>query len=133
MIRGNNNAFLESQAPSEAEVLAFKSPAIRAGTFVRWYPHGYRDPQNERAAVVTKVKSRTVSLHVFSSGQTFDVVRHVDDPKLRLNEAHREDGAWDHTEEYVFREAEIAELRAKVAELADQLAKVSSSQNRSSK
>lgn len=133
MIRGSNSAFLESQAPSEAEVLAFKTPAVRAGSFVRWYPHGYRDPQNERAAVVTKVKTRTLSLHVLSSGQRFDVVRHVDDPKLRLNEAHREDGAWEYTEEYAFREAEMAELRARVAELADQLAKVSSSQNRNGK
>jgi len=54
-----------------------------------------------------------------SDGQIFDAVRHLEDPKLRINVEHRENGAWDYTDHYKKELAAREDLGNRLARLED--------------
>ena len=99
---------------TEKEIANYEMPSIREGAPVRWYRYGTA----ENTAVlgfVTKVKSRSVVIWT-THGLRYDNVRHISDPKLRMDSDQRADGAWDYTEDYKA-EQEVRELRDLVKKL----------------
>lgn len=121
---------LDPNMPTQEEIDTFEMPPVLVGRIVRWYPNAQRNERTMRIAVITKVSKRTCDLTVLAGGQILDVVRHVNDPKLRLNESQREMGAWDFTEEDVRRDQEILELQKKLDSMAKQLTAVMTSSAR---
>src|SRR5688572_8889207 len=79
-----------------AEIDAFEMPRPCMGQCVAWYPSGTR--LNSEIAFITRVSKKNVELQR-ASGTYMTAVRHIDDPKLQLNEDQRESGAWDFTEQ----------------------------------
>ena len=71
-------------------------PAPHVGQTVLWYPHGVVDPRHERAAIVLAIRNGSISLWQVNA-YARDGVKHVTDPRLRMNQEQRADGAWDFT------------------------------------
>ena len=88
-----------SQVPTQEEILLFEMPGIDLGTPVEYFPNAVRNSGEPRLGFVVRV-SRTGRKVVIrtTDGGCFDAVRHIDDPKLKLNQDMRENGAWDRTE-----------------------------------
>lgn len=84
---------------TEKEVNEFKMPEIQQGAPIRWFRYGTaRD--TSILGFVQKVKARSVTVWT-TEGLRYNNVRHISDPKLRLNREQREDGAWDFTDGYM--------------------------------
>ena len=88
-----------SQVPTQEEILLFEMPGIDLGTPVEYFPNAVRNSGEPRLGFVVRVSrtGRNVVIRT-SDGGWFDAVRHIDDPKLQLNQDMRENGAWDRTE-----------------------------------
>jgi hypothetical protein len=82
----------------EQEIMDYKMPVVRLGAPVQWFANG-NAVRDSVLGWVTKVGHRGVRIHL-CTGVWFDTVRHISDPKLRLSQDQRENGAWDFTEEY---------------------------------
>lgn len=120
------------EAPVEAvdPIHAFQMPKPCMGQPVTWWPAGTRDLPGETAFVI-RVGRRNIILRT-ASGVCMETVRHIDDPKLKLNSDQRESGAWDFTEhdksqlEHGKRipalEAQVADLLARIAALEELIA-----------
>lgn len=80
----------------EIEALeAYRMPKPSRGQSVLWFPHA--NPQEvPEVAYVRQVGTRGLIITV--SGVQYEAVRHVTDPKLKLNEHQRAGGAWDFPE-----------------------------------
>lgn len=87
--------------PEQAEEQRFVPPDVKVGQDVVYYPMAVR---NSRVPSIGKVMHNNgnvvVLFEVTPTGGTMirESVRHIDDPKLALNQTQRENGAWDHTE-----------------------------------
>lgn len=81
---------------SQEQIMNFQMPRVRHGELVAWYPTGTRS-QAPEVAQVFRVSGRNVHLVTATKGVK-EAVRHIDDPKLKLNSDQREMGAWDFTE-----------------------------------
>jgi len=79
----------------------FDMPEVDEGTPISYYANGKRDTSFPRLGFVIRISrsGRNLMLRT-SDGHIFDAVRHLDDPKLRINSDHRENGAWDYTDHY---------------------------------
>jgi hypothetical protein len=77
----------------------FDMPQATAGLPILWYPLGQHDRTNCMVAYMIHCGHRTAVI-LTSTGQRRDAVRHLSDPKLKLSDDQRENGAWDFTEEY---------------------------------
>lgn len=80
---------------TQEEINAFKMPPIAQGKPVAFYPQGLRNSQKPSVGFVVSCFDRTVTVSIPETSQKHAAVRHIDDPKLRLNAAQRENGAWD--------------------------------------
>lgn len=92
-------AVAELTAEEQKAIETFKPPMVRVGQSVAFYPMGNVGKKYD-VGVVARVWGRLVDIVIFGRGMhTFkSSVRHVDDPKLALNESQRENGSWDFTE-----------------------------------
>ena len=92
-------------------------PKVAAGTAVIFYPTGRRDSHVTVAFLVrTSRTGRNVMLKTVD-GLVYDAVRHVSDPKLEINSDHRENGAWDFTDEYKLMRDSYRDVLARVEAL----------------
>lgn len=93
---------IKPNVPTQEEIAAFEQPEVRVGQIVLFYRYGQRGRSPQMApylGFVQKVNRRTIEVYT-TTGQRFDGVRHLADPKLRLEQAeHRENGAWDYTDQ----------------------------------
>lgn len=84
--------------PTQQEIDSFVAPVPQVGETVLWYGDGAKS-KRFATAVVCRVFGRLVDL-VVTDGRGPRIVngtRHLDDPKLKLNAAQREAGAWEFT------------------------------------
>ena len=102
-------------APTNEELHNFKMPEVVIGTPVTYYPTGMTEGSDVRVGFIIRVSrsGRNVVVRTADGGH-FESVRHIDDPKLRLNADHREAGAWDFT---AFHKAELVERKKIVGRL----------------
>ena len=54
-----------------------------------------------------------------ADGANYDAVRHLGDPKLKINSDHRENGAWDYTDHYKKELSERENMKNRLARLED--------------
>jgi hypothetical protein len=95
---------------------AFEMPKPLKGQSVMWWPHGSRQEGYDEIAHVLKVNGRNVKLRL-GDGRVMQATKHVNDPKLKLNESQREDGCWDFTDADRYWRDEASKLTQAVAEL----------------
>lgn len=91
-----------AELPTDAEINAFVAPAVLVGQDVVYYPMAHVNSRRPSLGKVIWIgqNSRIVNIHeVDQHGKTLvrEAVRHISDPKLKLNEDQREAGAWDFT------------------------------------
>ena len=101
------------------EVSAYKMPEAKRGMPVVWYPQGTTGT-NWKMALVGKAQEGRSNVSLFIGGTHVairDAVPHISDPRLKLGPDHREQGAWDYTEEYLEKKKQIAALERRVATL----------------
>jgi hypothetical protein len=86
--------------PTQDQILNFEMPTIKVGAPVSFYPTGQAEGQYPQLAFVVRISrsGRNVMLRNVN-GQINEAVRNIEDPKLQLNSDHRENGAWDFTDE----------------------------------
>lgn len=101
------SAMTESVRDQDQEEQNYSMPQATQGMTVLWFPNGLPNRSSVRVAYMLQCGGRTAVLQV-SDGRRLDAVRHITDPKLRLNEDQRENGAWDFTDDY----KELIEFRA---------------------
>lgn len=91
-----------ANTPTDEEINAFVAPEVMIGQPVVFYPMAQINSRRPSMGTVIWIgqNNRIVDiLEVDQHGKTLvrECVRHVDDPKLKLNEDQRENGAWDFT------------------------------------
>lgn len=114
---------------AQVEQFRMRKPAV--GQQVVWYPHA---DVNElpQIAFALEVGARALVLQV--AGTAIDGVRHLTDPKLKMNDHQRLNGAWDfpesekdmamlkhRTEQF---EAKVGELLVKIDGLTTKIAEL---------
>lgn len=90
--------------PTQEQIDSFRPPRAKQGQSVVFWPSGVRNSRTPSLGVVFYDNGRIVSLmEVALDGRILirEGVRHVDDPKLQLNETQRENGAWDFSPAYL--------------------------------
>jgi hypothetical protein len=115
-----NATMEEATTKFQAEVDAYVMPKPMRGQSIIWYPHGEVSDRCE-IGFVLKVGRRSIEMRG-ASGLPRESVRNVNDPKLKMSDAQRENGAWDFTDKDksdLERDKQIVELRNKVSELED--------------
>mgnify|MGYP005820705815 FL=1 len=102
-------------APTNEELHNFVMPEVVVGTPVTYYPTGMLEGSDVRVGFIIRISrsGRNVVVRTADGGH-FESVRHIDDPKLKLNADHREAGAWDFT---AFHKAELIERQEIVSRL----------------
>ena len=77
----------------------FEMPEVAIGTPVTFYTTGMVAGTEPRIGFVVRMSrsGRNLVLRAAGGGY-YESVRHIDDPKLKINSDHRENGAWDFTE-----------------------------------
>ena len=76
----------------------------------------------ETAAIVTRVGEKVIDLYLVGSGnRVITGVKHVTDPRLRLNDDMREGGSWDFRKSEQKILARINELATKIEAIEDAL------------
>jgi len=98
----------------------FVMPLVSSGMPVKWFPFGVRDGRDTEIAFVVKASGRNVNLRT-AAGQFRSAVRHVDDPKLSLNAAQREAGAWDFTDEWYQEKKIKSDIEKRLAQLVERI------------
>jgi len=91
----------------QAELNEYVMPNAERGMPIVWYPQGIAN-RNGKLAFVQSAQHGRNSIDVFVAGQrvsTFSACPHISDPRLKLGVDQRENGAWDHTEEWKRQEA----------------------------
>lgn len=99
----------------------FEMPRCTVGLPILWYRNGVKDRTSVEMAYMLTCGSRTAVIHS-SSGRRVDAVRHIDDPKLKLNSDQREQGAWDFTDDYKEFHRWKGDISKKLADLEARLA-----------
>jgi hypothetical protein len=87
-----------SEAPTQEEILLFEMPSVDVGTPIEYFPTAVRSGEPRLGFVVRVSRTGRNVVVRTSDGGWFDAVRHIDDPKLQMNQDMRENGAWDRTE-----------------------------------
>jgi hypothetical protein len=96
MVETETNSVVEQMNAAQR----FEMPTAGLGSTVVWYRTGYPDDSKPQTGVVVAVNSKSLDIYIPVSRVRHDVVRHVDDPRLRISAEQRASGAWDHTLEY---------------------------------
>lgn len=104
---------------TQEEVQAWKMPRPARGQQILWFSDADRTKEPEVGFVQT-IGNRSLVIQV---GRTaMDSVRHIDDPKLQLNETQRAHGAWDFPQSEKALLQEFAELKSRVEALEKRMA-----------
>ena len=108
------------ESVTELLQMDFDMPEVDEGTPVAYYPNGKRDTSFPQLGFVIRISrsGRNLMLRT-ADGQVFDAVRHLEDPKLRINSDHRENGAWDYTDHYKKERDARDDLGNRLARLED--------------
>lgn len=115
-------AFITEAVDSQESVQSWKMPEIRQGTCVTYYDSTLAEQRKVVGYVVKLNKTgRTVTVHVPSTGQVMEQVRHFNDPKLKIAPEFRENGAWDYTDDWKQTQQRIADLEQTVHRLNEML------------
>lgn len=96
-----NHPTLEAPEKIEATepvdpIHSFVMPRPEIGQCITWFPSGER--KGGETSFVLNVGRRNIVLRT-ATGTPMETVRHIDDPKLKLNADQRMSGAWDFTDE----------------------------------
>lgn len=88
--------------PTDEEINAFVAPEVLVGQDVVFYPMAHVNSRRPSLGKVIWIGQNNRIINILETdqhGKTLvrECVRHMDDPKLRLNEDQRENGAWDFT------------------------------------
>jgi len=104
------------------EAHKYEMPDVEVGTPVMY--HAFHDTLHPSLAFVVKksLTGRNVMLR-HTSGQIYEGVRHVDDPKLTWNNDHRESGSWDFTPEWKRLEKERNDVKSRIDAIEHSLTK----------
>ena len=96
----------------------FEMPEVVIGTPVTFYATGMVEGTEPRIGFVVRMSrsGRNLVLRAAGGGY-YESVRHIDDPKLKINSDHRENGAWDFTEYH-------KDTKLAAAELAERLNRI---------
>ena len=103
---------------SQEDITNFKMPRPYVGQQVRWYSTGRSDPSRVNAAIVTRIVDKSIDVSVILGMAKF-AVRHVGDPRLKMNEDMRREGAWDFTEEFYQNLARWSEFEVRLTRLEE--------------
>lgn len=95
-------------------------PTVRTGQAITYYDPSLADARKV-IGFVTKINRtrRTISVNLPFSGGNFDLVRHVSDPKLHESPEHRENGAWDYSEESREMMRRFSDMEKRIADLEE--------------
>ena len=110
------------ESVTELLEMDFEMPEISEGTPVSFLPNGRRDNSVPRLGFAIRISRSGRNLMIRTAdGQVYDAVRHLDDPKLRINSEHRENGAWDYTDHYKKELSEREDMKNRLARIEDVL------------
>lgn len=108
---------------TQTEIENWVMPRPARGESVLWYPDGDKNKEPE-IAFVKEVSKRSIVANI--NGVAWDTIRHIDDPKLKLNEYQRTNGGWDfiskNNEEFDDLKKRVEALERAVSLLAPQKA-----------
>jgi hypothetical protein len=110
------------ESVTELLEMDFDMPIISEGTPVAFFPNGRRDNSVPRMGFVIRISrsGRNLMLRT-ADGAIYDAVRHLGDPKLKINSDHRENGAWDYTDHYKKELSERENMKNRLARIEDML------------
>lgn len=88
--------------PTHEEIQTFKAPRAHFGQTVAYFVDGIKNSSRKPELGFMYRPGERVS-HIFvptgaGGGMVREAVRHIDDPKLRMNDDQRSEGGWDFTE-----------------------------------
>ena len=107
---------------NQKELLEYQMPKPEVGDLVIWYRQAQRIERREQAAIVTRVGEKVIDVFLVGvGGRVLSGVKHVSDPRLRLNDDMREDGSWDFRKSDQRFEARLGELMAKIEAIEEAL------------
>ena len=98
----------------------FEMPEVVIGTPVTFYTTGMVAGTEPRIGFVVRMSrsGRNLVLRAAGGGY-YESVRHIDDPKLKINSDHRENGAWDFTEYHKETKLAAATLDERLSRIED--------------
>ena len=106
----------------QQELLQYQMPKPEVGDIIIWYRNAQQIERREQAAIVTRVGEKVIDLYLVGSGnRVITGVKHVTDPRLRLNDDMREGGSWDFRKSEQKILARINELATKIEAIEDAL------------
>lgn len=96
---------ITAELPTKEQIDSFQAPEVLIGQPVAYYPLAITNSRAPSMGTVVWVgqNNRIIRIvEVDQHGRTLvrEAVRHINDPKLKLNEDQREAGAWDFTPFY---------------------------------
>lgn len=112
------------QSDIQDEYQKYSMPPIEHGEIVAWYPSGLRTARCE-TAVVYRVSHDNVHLITATRGVK-EAVKHITDPRLKLNPDQREMGAWDYTVSHKLRTEMLEAMNGRISLLENQVTQLTS-------
>ena len=109
-----------SEVVTQEQLDNFVMPKVEIGTTVAWYATG-KSGSIPQIGFVIRCMPRSVHILTATSGVK-EAVRHLEDPKLKLNPEQRETGAWDFTDETKALRALITSMDERIKALEKSLA-----------
>lgn len=108
---------------------SYVMPSILQGATISYYDATLAPARRVIAQVIAVARSRrTITVWIPSSTSIRELVRHISDPKLKDSNDHRENGAWDYSEEYVENKRRFDELQQQIADLSSKFNALSKKQ-----
>lgn len=109
----------------QADMQKYKQPTVYRGMPVIWHPHGIVSNRGAVVAFVTSCHPNRNNVALFIPGHRFGIresVLHVSDPRLKLGNDQRENGAWDYTEAHLEDQKQRESLLDRIGSLEKKLA-----------
>lgn len=97
-----------TEVVTQEQLENFVMPRVNTGSIVQWYSTGKRGSIPQIGFVI-RCMPRSIHILTGTAGVK-EAVRHIDDPKLRLNPEQRETGGWDFTEDAKAQQAMLEDL-----------------------
>jgi glycine cleavage system H lipoate-binding protein len=106
----------------EQQSLEFVMPQVLQGAVVQYFDASLAESRRVSGFVVKISKTRrTVDVYVPSRGNIVEQVRHIADPKLKLSNEQRENGAWDFSADAQDTRQQLAKLEQRINDLETKL------------
>lgn len=104
-----------TEVVTQEQLENFVMPRVKMGSIVEWYATGKRGSVPQIGFVV-RALPRSIHILTATAGVK-EAVRHIDDPKLKLNPEQRETGGWDYTEDAKAQQQMLADLDERIRAL----------------